>query len=305
MMKTFVLGAGGIGLLLEYLLVKNGCAAQLIARSHSKNSFFDGKLTVEGAIDDKVSIVCRTLEEIERFSKDDIIFVTVKASDTKGLLAQLKDKVEEGAIIVLCQNGIGIFEESKDLIAQATSLRLNCWMGAARTELNVVKLAGTFKFDLSGFDKDALQKVAEVLKLTGIRVDVGDAPLLAEWQKALWNIAVNGLCSIVDRENGAILEHSELKTIAEGLLEEARRVAKLDGVELSDEDLKQVFKSLETTRANVNATLQDLRAGKHTEVDYLNGAVVRRAWEHDQNAPLNETIVNLINYLEKVEARRK
>ena len=95
MMKTFVLGAGGIGLLLEYLLVKNGCAAQLIARSHSKNSFFDGKLTVEGAIDDKVSIVCRTLEEIERFSKDDIIFVTVKASDTKGLLAQLKDKVEE------------------------------------------------------------------------------------------------------------------------------------------------------------------------------------------------------------------
>lgn len=305
-MKTYVMGAGGIGLLLAYLLVKNGLDIELIARTHTKESLLRNKLKIEGAINDEVSVDCKLLEEISSFNAGDVIFITTKASDTKELLSDLDSKLAKGAIVVLCQNGIGVFEGAKLLVGEETSLlRLNCWMGAARTDANVVKLAGTFKFDLSGLDQNSLSRVAEILNITGIRVDVGDDPYLSEWQKALWNIAVNGLCSIVDQKNGVILDHDELKSIAEGLLKESKRVAALDGVNLKDEDLKQVFKSLETTRGNINATLQDLRAGKHPEIDYLNGAVVKRARKHDQNAPLNETIVNLVSYLEKVEARRK
>lgn len=179
-------------------------------------------------------------------------------------------------------------------------------MGAQRTGLDKVRLAGTFKFDISGDKKSSCQidLIEKLLSKTQIPVDVGFDPVLAEWQKALWNIAVNGLCTIVDAENGAILDNMELRKIATNLLSEAKAVANHAGVNVTDKDLENVFVSLEKTRANTNATLQDLRNGKHSEIEFLNGAVVKCAEDHDQKAPLNETIVSLVNYIEKVEARR-
>lgn len=303
--NLYIFGAGGIGLLLTYLIGKKN-KITLIARESTRTVFETNQLSISGALEDSIPCTCKTIGEVTSFENGDYVFLTTKANDTFDLVKKISAKFENGANLVLCQNGIGIYEEACKRYPKVNFLRLNCWMGARRTSLDKVLLAGTFKFDLSAHKglESELRAIEAVLKETGIRVDSGFDPVLSEWQKALWNIAVNGLCSIVDSKNGAILDYQELKGISESLLSETKEVANSGGIEITDNDIRSVFDSLEKTRSNINATLQDLRAGKPHEIDYLNGAVVRCAKKFDQKAPLNETIVNLVNYLEKSEARR-
>lgn len=305
MSKLYVMGAGGIGLLLQYLIGKNEPCV-LIGREHTRACFKDAELVVKGAVEDSIKVESITLDDLETVDPDSIIFLATKANDTVAALKELEPRLRSDSVVVLCQNGIGVLEEARQEFSGIEFLRLHCWMGVQRLDTNLIQFAGAFKFDLAGLEASeaSLRKVAPYLENTGIKLDCGFNPILSEWKKALWNIAVNGLLSVVDARNGAILDYPELNHIARGLLEEAQRVARTGGIPLEDEDLEQVFKSLEKTRANFNATLQDLRNGKHPEIEYLNGAVVKGAKEHDQNAPLNETIVNLISYLEKVDARR-
>lgn len=306
MSRHYVFGAGGIGLLIQYYLSKE-IECTLIARQHTVDAFKNDKLYITGAIEEQVDVDCLTLDNLDRINAGDVVFVATKVNDTFDALKELNKKLENGAIVVLCQNGIGVYSRCNPQLEGKIILRLNCWMGVVREEFNKIRLAGTFKFDLSGSESDHLhiEPIKKSLSTSGVRVDCGNDIKLSEWQKALWNIAVNGICTIADSRNGEILEHEELKEIAKGLLLESQRIALLDGVKLQDNDLAQVFKSLETTKNNFNATLQDLRAGKLSEMDYLNGAVVKCARVHDQKAPINETIVNLVKYLEKTSARRK
>ncbi len=308
--SLYVMGAGGIGLLLQLLISKND-RCTLIGRESTKTCFKDSRLIVEGALEESIDVDCVTVSDLDQVNENSIIFLATKAQDLKPALTELAPSLREDSLVVLCQNGIGIFEEAQTEFPHLKFLRLHCWMGVQRVEINKIRFAGAFKFDLAAKQSEAknaqedLLRVASYLERTAINLDCGWNPELSEWKKALWNIAVNGLLSIVDARNGAILDYPELKSIARGLLEEAQSVAVNSGIPIEPDDLEQVFKSLEKTRNNFNATLQDLRHGKHPEIEYLNGAVVKRAKEHDQIAPLNETIVNLISYLEKVEARRE
>lgn len=306
MARSYVLGAGGIGLFLAYILNKV-TPTTVIARQHTVDVLAREPLRVSGKIDGEMKLDAKTLEQVESFEEGDIVYVSTKAHELEGLLSALKAKLKPGSSVALCQNGIGIFDIGRALLPHVHILRLNCWLGATRKELNELKVAGYFKLDLSAETdtRKQLQEVQAALEATGYKVEAGTAPHLSEWRKALWNITVNGMCAIVDAKNGAILDYPELKAIADLILDETRRVAHGAGVMISQEDLDKVFQSLEQTRENINATLQDLRAGRHPELEFLNGAVVNAARKNDQNAPLNETILNLVTYLEKVKARRK
>ncbi len=311
-MQIFVLGAGSLGLFTQYHFQKNGLPSTLLGRKETKEHFKQNKLSVSGLIEDTIEIDCDTLEDLsaEKITDDTVIFILCKANQVESVMTSLNERLGAkcACTLVLCQNGIGVFDLAcANSAATAFRLvRLHYWLGTERKSIDEVKIAGIYKFDLSAEpeNKEQLEKVQSILSVTGITIETGFDPHLSEWKKALWNIAVNGLCSIADKPNGAILDNAELFAISKTLVQEACEVAKLGGIELDKGDVDQVFRSLSQTRANTNATLQDLRAGRPCEIDYFNGAVVKYARSHGQKAPFNETISNLVLYLEKSQARR-
>lgn len=113
MNRFFVFGAGGIGLLLQYLIGKNDDCI-LIARRKTKDRLLSEKLKIEGAIEDSLAVVCKTIDDIDSFSDQDIIFIATKAQDALALVESISSKLAPKSVIVLCQNGIGIFESAKD-----------------------------------------------------------------------------------------------------------------------------------------------------------------------------------------------
>ncbi len=106
--------------------------------------------------------------------------------------------------------------------------------------------AGLHKFELAAQTLEStLSYWAETLQRAGIPTTFSTNPIQSEWEKALWNITVNGLCSIVNTHNGAILDHPELREIAENILEEAVAVAKNEGIMLDARSKAAVFGTLE------------------------------------------------------------
>lgn len=309
--QIFVLGAGSLGLFTQYHFQKNGLSSILLGRKNTKEHFKNHKLQVSGLIEDSLNIDCDTLEDLppEKITDDSVIFILCKADQVEPILINLNERLGAkcACTLVLCQNGIGVYDLASALTAATAFklIRLHYWLGTERKSIDEVKIAGVYKFNLSAEKEhqEAMSKVESILSVTGIKMESSLYPHLSEWKKALWNIAVNGLCSIADKPNGAILDYPELFALSKMLVQEACEVAKLGGIELDQSDVDQVFRSLSQTRANTNATLQDLRAGKASEIDYFNGAVVKYARSHGQKAPFNETITNLVLYLERSRSR--
>ncbi len=306
MLKGLVIGAGSMGLLLQYL-VQESESMHLIARESSCAAFAQEPLNVTGTLEGKLTIKCHSWSNLPTISPDAPIFVATKAHELPSVLKDLLPHIQPSNPIILMQNGLGIFSQAQEILPKNPIIRLLCYIGVRKVSPIHIHVAGIHKYELAGdkSNSEFLHNWQEILKHKGIDTAVSCEPIAAEWQKALWNLSINGLCSIIDEPNGAIADNPELNKIARGIVAEAVEIAKLEGIHLTTGHIEDVFKSLARTRANINATLQDLRAGRHPELEFLNGAVAKIAEKHGRRAPLNEAIFNLVTYLEKAGKRKE
>lgn len=303
---TYVIGAGSIGLFIQYLL-QPIVSSVLVARPASCEKLNQSPLRLTGAVESSRQIRCQPWATLTTHESPATLIIATKAHEVAEILQLIPSHFASGSTLILCQNGIGIFEAAKQQLPDFSILRLHCWMGIQRRALDHIHIAGIYKFDLAGEPQSAplLAQWHTVLGQIPIPTTLGTNPPYAEWQKALWNITVNGLCSIVDAPNGAILDFPELRTVADAIMTETVTVAHRAGIPLTQADITAVFDSLEKTRTNINATLQDLRAGRHPELEFFNQAVVETATRFGCPAPVNTLVVQLVNYLEKTQQRKE
>lgn len=234
-----------------------------------------------------------------------IVLVAVKATQLAETLEQVAPRLAPGQVVGLCQNGLGVAALARRHAAAARLVRVACWLGAHLAGPAAVRVAGVFRLELAADDPAVSSDLSELqaaLMAAGYPVDRAPAIAACEWRKSLWNLAVSGACALMDEPNGAILDSPPLHALARDLLAEARAVAAAEGVALADEDLERVFVSTRSTRANVNAMLQDLRRGATTEMPFLNAEVARLAALHGLAAPTHAAIARLVAHRERRSA---
>ncbi len=306
MSQGIVIGAGSMGLFLQYL-VQESADTCLLTRESSLRAFAEEPLKVTGALEGNLNIKCHSWADMPALEANAPIFVATKAHELPMVLKELLPHIQPNNPIILMQNGLGILDQAREILPKNPIIRLLCYIGVRKVSPVHIHVAGIHKYELAGnkSNADFLQNWQEILKNKGVDTAVSYEPYAAEWQKALWNLSINGLCSIVDEPNGAIADSPELNKIARDIVAEAVEIAKLEGIHLTTERVEDVFKSLARTRTNINATLQDLRAGRHPELEFLNGAVAKIAEKHGRRAPLNEAVFNLVTYLEKTGKRKE
>ena len=118
------------------------------------------------------------------------------------------------------------------------------------------------------------------------------------WKKLTFNCVINGLGSILQVKNN-MLQSAYLKDTKKAIIKECIEVAEKEGVILQ----KSLFESIDTfiqSSTNINSTLQDLRKHKSTEIDFLNGTIVKIGEKHNISTPVNRTIWNLIKASESL-----
>jgi 2-dehydropantoate 2-reductase len=279
--KVQVFGAGSLGTLIGALLYRGGTDVHLVGRERVVDAFEDG-ISVTGT---EEFVAHPTFSTVPR--EADVTVVTVKSYDTPAAAEELRNK---GDTVVSLQNGMGN-EEVLDDRLDATVLGGTATYGAnLRVEDGVLEYAGKGRVvlgDYCGGASDKAERIAE--SLDGIDIRATEEMDEVLWEKLAVNAAINPVTALTNTRNGEAAER------AGGVMKRAAReveeVAAENGVGI-DGTGEHALKIARDTSENVSSTLQDIRAGRKTEIDSLNGYVVKKAQETDVRT--NETLFSLV-----------
>jgi len=284
-----IMGAGALGCLYGYLIQRKYDVI-LVARGNQLKALKRG-LKVTGLVEDFVDV-----NVVDRPRDADITFVTVKSYDTESAAKSLSN-VNCG-IVVSLQNGIGneeiLMKYIKRVLGGVTTYASNL------VDYGWIEFAGvgeTFVGEMSGDISEDVLEVVEVLRSCGINAEAVDDIVKRKWIKNVINSVVNPITAILKVRNGAIVEIDELWDLALRILREGENVLSAMGfyVEL-EETLRDVI--IKTAR-NRSSMLQDIERGKRTEIDFINGAIIRKADELGIEVPYNRTLISLVKALER------
>ena len=120
------------------------------------------------------------------------------------------------------------------------------------------------------------------------------------WSKLLVNVGINALTALTRLRNGDLLSFPVTEQTLEEAVAEALRVARAKGIELIyDDPLEQVKKVCRSTAPNLSSMLQDVLKEKRTEIDFINGTILREAEKLGIPAPVNDLLTRLVQALEQ------
>jgi 2-dehydropantoate 2-reductase len=287
-MRVQVFGAGSLGTLLGALLARGGVDVNLVGRERVVHAFKDG-VNVEGV----ENFVAHPSLSTEPRSAD-VTLVTVKSYDTSDAADALRGTSDT---VVSLQNGMGN-EEFLDDALDATVLGGTATYGANLRD-DSVEYTGRGEVvvgDYRGGSSHEAERVAETLEpLNSHATDEMDVAL---WEKLAVNCAINPTTALTRLTNGEAAESAS--DVMRAAVEEVERVAHEQGVSLEGTP-ERALEVARATAQNESSTLQDVRAGRRTEIDALNGFVVERARETDTYVPTNETLYSLVKSLTRTK----
>lgn len=302
-LPAYVVGAGGLGLFLQSLL-QGPAQSTLLARHGPLEKLRTTPLEVSGEFEGAMRLRIAPVEEDSQVPSEATVFITTRGRDAEAALAALRPRLGERSAVVLCSDGIGLYERARALVPGRPVLRLSFWGAVERAGAHKIRVLAAHHMDLAGAPEEEalLEFWHAVLQGAGVPASFGFDPSVTEWRKALFHVVVNGVCTLVGTQNGALLTSPDLKQVAGFLVDETVNAARVAGITLTAEDQELVLAAIERTRDDWNATLLDLRAGRESELPLFNGAVAAEAHRHQRRAPVNEAILLLVRHLEKAGA---
>ncbi|WP_101295067.1 ketopantoate reductase family protein [Halegenticoccus soli] len=288
-MEIVVFGAGSLGSLIGGLLARRH-AVTLVGRDPHVARVREAGLRVSGAIDARVRP--DALTDLGGRSAD-LAIVTVKSYDTASAADALAAADADAALSL--QNGLT--EEALADRLDAPVLAGTATYGARLLAPGRVECTGVGEIALGpreGGRSALAARVGEAFRAAGLETAVATDMPRRRWEKLAVNAGVNAATALARVENGALAD-GEAASLARTAARETARVARAEGVRLTDRRAREALDEVvEATAANRSSMLQDVEAGRRTEVDAINGAVVNRARRRGLDAPTNRTLAGLI-----------
>jgi 2-dehydropantoate 2-reductase len=301
-MKIGIVGAGAMGSLYGGKLALAGAEVLLydISRAHVEavNSAglaieeLDGKTTVVRL---KATVVPADLSSAEA------LLIFVKSSATAAAARQFAALAGPGAIAVTLQNGLGNEQLLREAFGAERTAAGVTSQGATFVGPGRVRHAGTGPTHLCMSDRDngKLAPLAASLQAAGFETHLEKSIDSLVWSKLVINVGINALTALAGLPNGRLLDFPQLRALMAELVDEAVLVAKARGIKLSyAEPLAMVYQVAEKTGRNRSSMLQDFDRRRASEIDFINGAIVREAESLGLEAPVNRTITRLVQALD-------
>ena len=303
-MKIGIIGAGAMGCLYASLLSKNNDVTLLDVSETAVKAINEKGITMTSA-DSKEKITYRVKATFsgELEEAPELLIVFVKDTATRAALKTNAGLIKEHTILLSLQNGLGNFEIMEEF-ADKNQILLGT------TKHNCVSLnAGEIYHSGSGIthlgspagNKEAAQKITDIFNTCDIEAEACDDVKRLLWQKLFINMTINSVTSLLDANISIISDSQNASNAAKKLIEEAVKVAEADGEKF---DAEQVYSEVITT-AKVLGTgkasmCQDMENKRKTEIDFINGAVVRLGKKYGIETPYHSLIVDLIHAKESL-----
>jgi 2-dehydropantoate 2-reductase len=221
------------------------------------------------------------------------VLVLVKSWQTARIASQLAECLAPDGLVLTLQNGLGNDAVLASALGAHRVSQGITTLGATLTEPGHVRMAGEAPIWLQAFLQDGL--LVEMLREAGFPVEIVDDIRARVWGKLVVNAAINPLTALLRVKNGVLLESASTLDLLGDLACEAAAVAFAHGVTLPFPDPKRAVEEVAcSTSENLSSMLRDVLRGAPTEVDAINGAIVRTGDEKEVPVPCNRVVWSLL-----------
>lgn len=303
-MKFLIVGPGAMGLLFASRLKKLTTHEIFLLDYKKERAEYLNKhgIRVEGLKGEFHVHVPTVTKEQVNFSPD-FILIFVKAYSTKDVAYDLREIISEDSCVVTLQNGIGNIEILEDVLKKKVYGGVTA-EGATLISTGHVRHAG-YGDTIIGPSSEKLLKLKDVLNEAGFLTEVKDDIESFLWGKLLVNVGINALTAITGLRNGMLVQIEETKILMQECLKEAMEVVKKKKLKLPYDNPFQVTQQVcKKTAQNISSMLQDILAKRQTEIDFLNGAVVRESKKLGIDTPVNRALTFLVRAIQKTYEHR-
>jgi 2-dehydropantoate 2-reductase len=300
--KIGIVGAGAIGLAFAAGLARAHDVVLLARRSTVVERIARDGVAIEAG-DGVTQVAVRATTDPRSFGRCDAVIVAVKTYATGDALAPLRGVLPAHALIATVQNGIDNADVARAALPGARVVAGSTTQGAVLLGDGRVRTVnrGTTTFARDDGAAPASGELVAAFVSAGLDARVADDVSLLLWRKLVIVAAINPLGALTGSPNGAIATDPDLAPVARALAAEAAAVAHAEGADPGDA-WAAVEAAARATAANRNSMLQDLDAGRPTEIDAISGAILRRARSHGIAVPATETVLRLVRARERLGA---
>lgn len=308
-MKISIIGSGAMGSLFGGRLALSGQEVVLydVYREHV-DRINEAGLSIEDAATGQITLAHpKASAEPQSVADSDVLIIFVKSTNTEEVAARFKTFAKTGTIALTLQNGLG------------NEAILRKHFGPARTAAGVTSQGATFlgpgkirhagkgptHMAMADGDEGKLRNLAAAFTAAGFETYVDKDVAEMVWSKLIVNVGINALTALLGVTNGRLLDYGDTKVIMADLVKEAIAVAEGRGVHLSYQDpLAAVYDVAAKTGSNASSMLQDFQKNRQSEIDFINGAIVREAKALGIPVPVNETLTRLVRTMDLIHTAK-
>jgi len=301
-MKIVIVGPGAIGCLCAAFLTKSKAEIWLL----DKNKERAQKINQQGIIVEGISgnwqAEVKVTAQANEIGAADLIILCVKSYHTKDAIMSARSLVGDNSKVLTLQNGFGNIEIIGEVVGPEKVIGGVTNLGATLLGLGHVRHAGKGETVIGRNDGKIpveMRDIRELFNKSGLETRISRDIKGLIWSKLIINVGINALTAITRLNNGRLLDFEGTKRILREAVTEATRIAKRKRIKLIyDDPLAKVEAVCEATATNVSSMLQDILRKKPTEIDFINGVIVRLGQELGIPVPVNSILVDLVKTIE-------
>ena len=300
-MQITVIGAGAMGSLFGAVLQRAGNAVTLVdVRSEQVAALRKRDLTIEEPDGTRIAVRVPATTDAGAALAADLFVLFVKTPFTAAALKPFAGRIPARAMVLTLQNGIG----NDEAITRALGRRVQITLGVtAQTATSLGpttvrhRSSGPTIIGLPNGQRPAeLEAIAATFSDAGIPTRMTRHIFEHVWQKLLVNVGINALTALANLPNGELFTDPEMATLVRRLVGEAANVMRAEGIPAPPRDPVDFVRAVaEATKTDRSSMLEDVLAGRRTEIDAINGAIVRLGERHGIDVTANRVVTTLIH----------
>lgn len=305
-MRMLVMGAGGMGSVAGGFMAQAGHEVTLVGRAAHMQAIRDSGLHITGIWGEHhiAKLAARTTTHGLTHGGFDLILLTVKSYDTRAAMEAVTPLADNQTLVCSYQNGLGNAEIIAEHAGWHRTVGARAIYGTRVTEPGKAEVTVIAEPTALGvYHPDApsrrVMEIAEAMNAAGLPTVYSEKIATVLWAKVAYNCALNPLSALLDVPYGALAETAHTRSIMQEVLQELYAVGKAMEVTLEPAtaaEYLQVFyeRLLPPTAAHYASMREDFQRRRRTEIDALNGAIVRYGETYGVPCPANGMLTRLV-----------
>ncbi len=306
-MKIVMIGAGAMGSSYGGRLVRAGAEVCLIDTWQEHVAAVNARgLDLDGVFGEDI-IPIKAVSDAGQAGPADLAFVFVNSNDTREAAETAARVLAPEGFAVTMQNGIGNLETLQEVLGTARVVggsSMSSAMMRGPGQATLTHLGPTSIGETDGKPSERIGHFASLLSQAGFETTIEPDITAKIWNKFVLNVAINALCATTGLRLGELARLSPLNTLQDRILDEIMAVVLAKGIRLPDQDIRTTIKRHCWKKFSRPSMLQHIEAGKRTEIEALNGALVREAQKLRIATPYNQSVVALLKGRELASIRQ-